>query len=82
MAEVLVGGEVFELVVEERAEQKCKEMDVAEVSIMALIERNPEAVVNSTEGEPVLVSEAITVIFHKDKNKIIVRNVYGANQVL
>ena len=82
MAELLVGGKTFELVMEENAEQKRKEMGVEEVGIQALIERNPEAVLESSDNEPVMISGDITVVFYKEKNRVMVRNVYGANQVL
>lgn len=82
MTELLVGGKTFELVMEENAEQKRKEMGVEKVGIQALFERNPDAVLESSDNEPVMITGDITVVFYKEKNRVLVRNVYGANQVL
>lgn len=82
MTELLVGGKTFELVMEENAEQKRKEMGVEKVGIQALLERNPDAVLESSDNEPVMITGDITVVFYKEKNRVLVRNVYGANQVL
>lgn len=82
MVELLIADKTFELVLQENAEKKRKELGVEEFSIQALIERNPEAVLESLDNESVLISGDISITFYKKDNRVVVSNLYGANQVL
>lgn len=82
MVKLSVGGKPFELIMESDAEQKRKEMGLEESDIQAVIERNPEAILESEEHEPVVIMGDVTVVFHKAGNQLTIRVIYGANEVL
>ena len=82
MTELLVADKTFELVLNEHAEKKQKELEIDTTSILALIERNPEAVLESTDDEPVMISGDISVVFYKQQQQVVVSNLFGTGQVL